>query len=145
MLRREEREQGKGRRWRKNFKALQNQMILLEEDEQQLELVYPQVGGSRGEAGVGPTMEGSGGVLSSHLQAELLGVCFWPACLNSSVLLLQSEDPDYKWAITVMGFYVKFLLGIIGLGISICWVVQVILYILIDPPASPFLNTAFVK
>lgn len=43
MLKREEREQGKGRRWRKNFKLLQNQMLLLEEDEQQLEMVYPQV------------------------------------------------------------------------------------------------------
>ena len=44
VLKREEREQGKGRRWRKNFRALQNQMLLLEEDEEQLELVYPQVG-----------------------------------------------------------------------------------------------------
>lgn len=42
VLKREEREGAKGRRWRKNFKALQNQMVLLEEDEQQLELVFPQ-------------------------------------------------------------------------------------------------------
>ncbi|GAB4820473.1 hypothetical protein N2152v2_007519 [Parachlorella kessleri] len=98
VLKREEREQGKGRRWRKNFRALQNQMLLLEEDEEQLELVYP-----------------------------------------------QSEDPDYKWAVTVMMFYVKFILGLISLGISITWVVQVILYVLIDPPASPFLNEAFVR
>ena len=37
----------------------------------------------------------------------------------------QSEDPDYKWALTVMGFYLKFLGGLIALGISITWVVQV--------------------
>ena len=58
---------------------------------------------------------------------------------------MQSEDPDYKWAVTVMMFYVKFILGLISLGISITWVVQVILYVLIDPPASPFLNEAFVR
>lgn len=98
VLKREEREQGKGRRWRRNFRALQNQLLLLEEDEHQLELVYP-----------------------------------------------QSEDPDYKWAMTVMGFYLKFVLGIIGLGVSITWVLQVILYILIDPPVTPFLNTAFIE
>lgn len=57
----------------------------------------------------------------------------------------QSEDPDYKWAMTVMGFYLKFVLGIIGLGVSITWVLQVILYVLIDPPVTPFLNTAFIE
>ena len=48
VLKREEREGGKGRRWRRNFKSLQNQLLVLEEDERQLEMVFPQVGGARG-------------------------------------------------------------------------------------------------
>lgn len=42
-LKREERERGRGWRWRRNAKALNAQMLLLEEDERQLEMVYPQV------------------------------------------------------------------------------------------------------
>ena len=43
-LKREERERGRSWRWRRNIKALNNQLLVLEEDETQLELVYPQVG-----------------------------------------------------------------------------------------------------
>lgn len=44
-LKREERERGRSWRWRRNAKALNTQLLALEEDEAQLELVYPQVGG----------------------------------------------------------------------------------------------------
>ena len=43
-LKREERERGRSWRWRRNAKALNTQLLALEEDEAQLELVYPQVG-----------------------------------------------------------------------------------------------------
>ena len=43
-LKRQEREGGKGRTWKKNFRALNNQLLALEEDETGLELVFPQVG-----------------------------------------------------------------------------------------------------
>jgi LMBR1 domain-containing protein 1 len=43
-LKREERENGRGWRWRRNCKALNTQLLVLEEDEQELEMVYPQVG-----------------------------------------------------------------------------------------------------
>lgn len=97
-LKREERENGRSWRWKRNIKQLNNQLLVLEEDEQELELVYP-----------------------------------------------QSEDPDYKWVLTVLGFWFKLFGGLIGLALSICWVLQIILYILIDPPVSPLLNDVFIK
>lgn len=78
VLRREEREGNKGRRWRKNFKALQNQMVMLEDDEKQLEMVFP-----------------------------------------------QGEDPEYKWVLIVIGFWVKLFAGLIGICVSVCWILQV--------------------
>ena len=47
-LKREERERGRGWRWRRNAKALNTQLLVLEEDERQLEMVYPQVWGGAG-------------------------------------------------------------------------------------------------
>lgn len=56
---------------------------------------------------------------------------------------LQSTDPDYTWAITVMTFYLKGLFGVLGVVLSICWLLQVLLYIFVYPPVTPFLNTMF--
>ncbi|KAK9823563.1 hypothetical protein WJX72_003814 [[Myrmecia] bisecta] len=41
-LRKEDREMGRGRKWRKNFRMLNSQLAALEEDETALELVFPQ-------------------------------------------------------------------------------------------------------
>ena len=68
---------------------------------------------------------------------------FPPAATPSC--LAQSEDPDYKWVLTVMGFWLKFFGGLLGLVLSGCWVLQIILYILIDPPVTPLLNSLFIK
>lgn len=57
----------------------------------------------------------------------------------------QGEDPDYKWTLTVMGFWLKLFLGLVGIAISVTWLLQIILYILISPPVSPLLNTLFTK
>lgn len=46
LLKRQEREAGKNRHWRSNFKQLQRQLIQLEEDEVVLDSVFPQVGGA---------------------------------------------------------------------------------------------------
>lgn len=42
-LKKEEREQGKGRKWRAAFRRIQQQLIDLEGDSKALELVFPQV------------------------------------------------------------------------------------------------------
>lgn len=36
--------------------------------------------------------------------------------------------------------WVKLLLGIISVIVSLCWVLHIVLYMLLDPPATPFLN-----
>lgn len=42
-LRKEDREVGRGRKWRQNYRLLNKEVLLLEEEEKKLELVYPQV------------------------------------------------------------------------------------------------------
>lgn len=49
------------------------------------------------------------------------------------------------WAITVIGFYLKLLFGVLGVVLSVCWIVQVVVYVFIQPPASPFLNSLFTR
>jgi LMBR1 domain-containing protein 1 len=94
-MKKQRKESGRSRKWRKNYSALQNQVTVLDA---QLERVYP-----------------------------------------------QGEDPSYSWAITVMLYWVKLVLGVFALAITITWVLQIILYILIDPPVTPLLNTAFIE
>lgn len=158
-LKREERERGRSWRWRRNIKALNTQLLVLEEDEQQLELVYPQVWGPC-DAWKAGAVVGGGGLMQAAAAAA-------PSCLAEQRLWLladadcsthpptlplhpshqpwQSEDPDYRWVLTVMGFWLKLFGGLLGLALSICWVLQIILYILIDPPVSPLLNDVFIK
>ena len=97
-MKRQERESGRSRKWRKNYSALQAQVTVLEDDEAQLQRVYP-----------------------------------------------QGEDPAYSWTITVIMYWVKLLLGVCAVAITITWVLQIILYILIDTPVTPLLNTAFIQ
>jgi len=97
-LKREEREQGRSRKWRKNYTALQAQVEVLEDDQAQLEKVFP-----------------------------------------------QGEDPSYSWTVTVIMFWVKLALGLIALALSVAWILQIILYILIDPPVTPLLNDLFIS
>jgi hypothetical protein len=43
MLKRQDRENGRNRQWRNNFKRLQKELVQLEEDELALDAVFPQV------------------------------------------------------------------------------------------------------
>ncbi|KAL3139538.1 hypothetical protein ABBQ38_003861 [Trebouxia sp. C0009 RCD-2024] len=97
-LRKEDREVGRGRKWRQNYRLLNKEVLLLEEEEKKLELVYP-----------------------------------------------QSTDPDYAWAVTVMIFYLKGMFGVVGVVLSVCWLLQILLYIFVYPPVTPFLNILFIK
>ena len=65
--------------------------------------------------------------------------------LSAIVCTWQGEDADYKWAITVMWFWIKGFLGLFGVVLSVCWILQLILYVFISPPASPFLNKLFTR
>lgn len=97
-LHQEERSGSKGRKWRKNVKAVEKELFLLEDDMKALEEMYP-----------------------------------------------QGEKAETAWALTVLGYMGKFVLGIIGLIISVAWVAHIVIYLLIDPPISPFLNEVFIK
>ncbi|KAG5142923.1 hypothetical protein JHK82_018618 [Glycine max] len=57
----------------------------------------------------------------------------------------QGEKAETTWALTVLGYLAKFVLGILGLIVSVAWVTHIIIYLLIDPPLSPFLNEVFIK
>lgn len=43
-----------------------------------------------------------------------------------------------------LSFFVQLLAGCIGAGASVVWIVHVVLYLLISPPSSSFLNDVFV-
>jgi hypothetical protein len=159
-LKREERERGRSWRWRRNTKALHNQLLVLEEDEAQLELVYPQARDSGclcvcvcvcwvcASGGSGVSAEGAGragwrGPAAAWMLAALRPRPSQP--LPAPPPAVQSEDPDYKWVLTVLGFWFMLFGGLLGLALSICWVLQIILYVLIDPPVTPLLNEVFIK
>ncbi|KAF1898159.1 hypothetical protein Lal_00032924 [Lupinus albus] len=57
----------------------------------------------------------------------------------------QGEKAETSWALTVLGYLAKLVLGILGLIVSVAWVAHIIIYLLIDPPLSPFLNEVFIK
>ncbi|KAG9147924.1 hypothetical protein Leryth_003512 [Lithospermum erythrorhizon] len=97
-LHQEERNGNKGRKWRKNVKTVEKELLLLEEDVKALEEMYP-----------------------------------------------QGEKAEATWAMTVLGYLAKVVLGILGLIVSVAWIVHIVIYLLIDPPLSSFLNEVFIK
>ena len=135
-LKREEREFGRGRKFRSKIRTLEQQVLLLEEDQEKLEKVFPQV--------------------SIPAACPFAGTCRLSGivhagskCLHSSHAsmtcdaALQGEDPDYMWIITVIMFWVKLVVGILGGCVTILWLAQVVAYIFTYPPLDPFLNTIF--
>ncbi|GJP75354.1 hypothetical protein CLOP_g5811 [Closterium sp. NIES-67] len=56
----------------------------------------------------------------------------------------QGDEAEMFWAMTVFVYIGKLIFGIIGLGISVAWIVHIIIYMLIQPPASAFLNSFFI-
>ncbi|WOL00660.1 hypothetical protein Cni_G09373 [Canna indica] len=57
----------------------------------------------------------------------------------------QGEQAETTWALTVLGYLAKLVLGVVGLIISVAWVAHIVIYLLIEPPISPFLNEVFIK
>ncbi|KAL2337752.1 hypothetical protein Fmac_012198 [Flemingia macrophylla] len=57
----------------------------------------------------------------------------------------QGEKAETTWALTVLGYLAKLVLGILGFIVSVAWVAHIIIYLLIDPPLSSFLNEVFIK
>ncbi|KAK2361081.1 hypothetical protein P8452_60055 [Trifolium repens] len=57
----------------------------------------------------------------------------------------QGEKAETTWALTVLGYLANLVFGILGLIVSVAWIAHIIIYLLIDPPLSPFLNEVFIK
>ncbi|KAL1819094.1 hypothetical protein DCAR_0415346 [Daucus carota subsp. sativus] len=57
----------------------------------------------------------------------------------------QGEQAETTWAMTVLGYLAKLVLGVLGLVVSIAWIIHIVIYLLIDPPLSSFLNEVFIK
>ncbi|KAL9315341.1 hypothetical protein ACSQ67_016342 [Phaseolus vulgaris] len=57
----------------------------------------------------------------------------------------QGEKAETTWALTVLSYLAKIVFGILGLIVSVVWIIHIIIYLLIDPPLSPFLNQVFIK
>lgn len=49
------------------------------------------------------------------------------------------------WAITVLMIWFKLFLGVLGIVLSLFWLLHVVLYIFLQPPPTPFLNWFFIK
>ncbi|CAI7798649.1 unnamed protein product [Closterium sp. NIES-53] len=56
----------------------------------------------------------------------------------------QGEEAEMFWAMTVLLYIGKLIFGVIGLAISVAWIVHITLYMLIQPPAAAFLNEFFI-
>lgn len=57
----------------------------------------------------------------------------------------QGEEAELSWAFTMLLYVGKLVGGIIGLFLSIAWILHIILYMLVQPPATTFLNQVFIK
>lgn len=57
----------------------------------------------------------------------------------------QGDDPDVTWTFLVIGYWFKLLFGILGLVGSLLWILQTVLYVMINPPVSGFLNDLFIQ
>lgn len=49
------------------------------------------------------------------------------------------------WAVTVIMYWLKLVGGIVCGGLTVLWLVHVVLYVMLAPPLYPFLNTFFAK
>jgi LMBR1 domain-containing protein 1 len=57
----------------------------------------------------------------------------------------QSEDAELSWAMTVIGYFLNFFGGVLAACISGTWLVHILIYMFLDPPLDPLLNTMFTK
>ncbi|EFJ25674.1 hypothetical protein SELMODRAFT_413555 [Selaginella moellendorffii] len=57
----------------------------------------------------------------------------------------QGEKADTSWAVTVLFYLAKLVFGILGLALSIIWLLHIIVFMLVNPPAFPFLNQVFIQ
>lgn len=58
-------------------------------------------------------------------------------------MVLQGEDRDTKWVLYVLSFWFSLFGGILFAVVAISWVIHIVVYVIVDPPLHPFLNSMF--
>ena len=56
----------------------------------------------------------------------------------------QGENAEAAWIMTVLGYWLRLLLGFLTTFTSLLLIVHVVLYMILDPPESSFLNDVFI-
>jgi LMBR1 domain-containing protein 1 len=57
----------------------------------------------------------------------------------------QSEDAELSWALTVLGYFGNACGGVLAIALSGTWLVHILVYMFLDPPLDPLLNTMFIQ
>ncbi|KAG0555100.1 hypothetical protein KC19_12G144000 [Ceratodon purpureus] len=57
----------------------------------------------------------------------------------------QGEKADASWALTVLSYLACLFFGLVGMVVSVMWLVHIIIFMLCDPPEDPFLNQIFIE
>lgn len=56
----------------------------------------------------------------------------------------QGEQREATWLMMVLGFYLRLFLGCLSVLLSVFWTTHIVLTVLIQPAAHPFLNSFFI-
>ncbi|CAI9758903.1 unnamed protein product [Fraxinus pennsylvanica] len=190
-LHQEERSGNKGRKWRKNVKAVEKELLLLEEDVKALEEMYPQ--GEKAEASWAMTVLGylaklvlplglifsfirrpKAVITRSQYIKEATELSKKARELKKAADALHQEERSgnkgRKWRKNVKAVEKElllleedvkaleemypqgeklidsiYLLALNRLIVSVAWIAHIVIYLLVDPPISAFLNEIFIK
>ena len=67
------------------------------------------------------------------------------SCYAPSPHHQQGEDGEVRWILFVLGFYFTGFMGVIGMCLSLAWIIHICIYMLpVSGPISPFLNLLFI-
>jgi len=69
----------------------------------------------------------------------------YPTPLPFGRIFLQGQDGEVRWVMYQLGYIGTGLMGVIGFGVSGCWLAHIIIYMLPPVPIHPLLNEVFIK
>lgn len=56
----------------------------------------------------------------------------------------QGDDPGLAWAMTVIGYFLSLVFGVVSVALTGCWLIHLVVYCFMSPPLSPMLNQMFI-
>ncbi|GBF96088.1 hypothetical protein Rsub_08964 [Raphidocelis subcapitata] len=78
-----------------------------------------------------------------RLQRELLQLEEDEGALDA--VFPQGQDGEVKWVLYQLGFLLLGLMGLVGLAVSLLWLIHIVIYMLPPVPIHPMLNEVFLK